>query len=477
MILKKILLRILIFVFFVSMLFSCRKEPALLDKTSMLSFSSDSVLFDTVFTTVGSTTKQLKVYNHSNKKILISSIKLGKGQSSNFKMNINGTPAISLSNIEIAAKDSMYIFIKVTVDPNNQNSPLVISDSIIFETNGKIQDVNLVAWGQDAYYYTPNTFIQGFPAYSIINCNDTWTNDKPHVIYGWAVVDSASTLTMQPGTRVYLHGNAVLWVFKDGTLKINGTNDNPVTIQGDRLEQSYKDVPGQWGKIWLSAGSIDNEINYAIIKNGTIGIQIDTLGNSSNPTLKLNNTIIKNMTVVGIYAQGTSLEAVNSVVANCGQYCVLLNIGGSYDFKQCTFANYWNYSTRGTPSLLLNNWYEDIYHNIQVRPLTKAYFGNCIIYGSNENEITFDHKYGGTFNYKFDNCIFKTYDTLNISSPVYYENVYKNTDPQFNDYAKNDYSLKSNSPAIDKGKDLGIPFDITGTKARSNPPDIGAYEY
>ncbi|MDD5571163.1 MAG: choice-of-anchor Q domain-containing protein [Bacteroidales bacterium] len=472
----KLLFKILIVTLLSLMFFSCRKEPALLDKTSSLSFSSDSVMFDTVFTTVGSTTKQLKVYNKSNKRILISLIKLGKGQSSNFRININGTPAISLSDIEIAAKDSMYIFVKVTVDPNNQNSPLVISDSIIFETNGKIQDVNLIAWGQDAYYHTPNTFIDGFPAFSVISCNAIWTNDKPHVIYGWAVVDSACTLTMQPGTRVYLHGSAVLWVYRDGTLKINGTNDNPVTIQGDRLEQSYKDVPGQWGKIWLSAGSKDNEINYAIIKNGTIGIQIDTLGNSPNPTLKLNNTIIKNMSVVGIYAQGTLLEAVNSVVANCGQYGVLLNIGGSYDFKHCTFANYWNYSTRGTPTLLLNNWYEDINHNIQVRPLTKAYFGNCIIYGNNENEITFDHKYGGTFSYYFDHCIFKTFDTLNVSSPTYYENVYKNSDPQFNDYAKNDYSLKKGSPAIDNGKDLLITKDIID-KVRSIPPDIGAYEY
>jgi len=274
--------------------YSCKKDSIISDSGAKLSFSSSSILFDTVFTTIGSTTRQLKVYNPYNKKIKISSIRLAGGANSFFRMNVDGIASSSVNDIEIEAKDSIFLFIKVTIDPRNSNSPLIVSDSILFVTNGNLQTVKLEAWGQDAYYYTPNHFFPNL-SYSIIPCNDVWTNDKPHVIYGNAVIDSACTLTIKENTRVYLHKDAVLWVYKDGTLKVQGTLGNPVIFQGDRLESYYSDQPGQWGEIWLSAGSKNNEINQAIIKNGYVGIQIDTTAvNPTQPTLTIENTIIKN---------------------------------------------------------------------------------------------------------------------------------------------------------------------------------------
>ena len=479
---KFILLILSVFTF---IQYSCKKDTIISTSSAKLNFSSNSILFDTVFTTIGSTTQQLKVYNPYKQKIKISSIKLAGGTNSNFRINVDGLPGTSFNDIEIEPKDSIFIFVRVTVDPNNSNSPLVISDSILFTTNGNLQKVKLVAWGQDAYYYTPK-YVLTFPdgstlPYSVIHCDAIWENDKPHVIYGYAVVDSGCTLTIKENTNIYFHKDAVLWVYKDGTLKVQGTMGNPVTFQGDRLEQYYSDSPGQWGEIWLSAGSKNNDINYAIIKNANIGLQIDTTAvNPTQPTLSLENTIIKNMSTAGILAQGTWMEAKNCVFANCAQCAIDLNIGGKYDFKHCTIGNYWDYSNRQTASLILNNYYQDINKNVILRNLVQANFGNCIIYGSLNEEILLDKKTGALFNYNFNHCLLKTNLDTNAAFSSNCISCLYNNDPAFIDKNSNNLQLLSTSPAINKGLlniAYYVPFDILHHNRTTNiAPDLGAYE-
>ena len=58
--------------------------------------------------------------------------------------------------------------------------------------------------------------------------------------------------------------------------------------------------------------------------------------------LTIKNSIINNMSGLGILGQGAYIEGENLLVSNAGQYALALNIGGSYDFKHCTFANYYN---------------------------------------------------------------------------------------------------------------------------------------
>ncbi len=459
---------------------SCRKEDDFItDSSAKLSFSADSVLFDTVFTTLGSVTKRLMIYNQNNQSIKISSIRLALGSASMFRINVDGTPSLQIIDVEIAANDSMFIFVKVTVNPLNNDNPLIVNDDIIFETNGNIQKVNLTAWGQDAYYHVPDhtiTFSDGSSLlYSFAGCRNPWPNNKPHVIYGYCVVDSDSTLVIPAGTKIYLAPKAVLWVYEGGTLKVNGSLYNEVKFQGSRLDMPYRDTPGQWGKIWLSAGSKDNEINYAIIRNGSIGLQVDTVVNA-NPTLKLSNTIIENMSVSGIYAQGANIKANNTVVANCGQYGIVLSIGGNYEFLHCTIGNYWNYNLRKTPSVVLSNYYEDANDVIHLRPLENAYFGNCIIYGNNEEELLLDKKANATFNFKFDHCLIRT--ILNTSNAANYVQCKINQDPLFENTAVNNLELKSGSPAIGSGSPtIGalVPVDLNGNTRATNP-NMGAFE-
>lgn len=468
-------------VFIVNLHNSCRKDDIFNDDPSFtLEFSADTILFDTVFTTVGSITKVFKVFNPSDKNVLISSVEIAGRQSSNFRFNIDGQTGVLVTNIEIAPRDSAWVFVEVTVDPNSSLLPVIIEDSLIFIVNGNRQKIQLTAFGQDAYFHYPTVDATStFPAYGTVS--GTWPNDKPHVIYGWSFVPNDSTLTIQSGTRVYMHHNANLVVLEGGSLKIFGSYGNEVHIRGDRLDEYYKDQPGAWGRIWLSAGSINNEINYAVIQNGKVGIHVDTLGASASPTLIMKNTIIKNMSSAGLLAQGSWVEAENCVIANCGEIAIWLNIGGKYSFKHCTIGNYWTFNNRQTPSLILNNYYKDIYSNYQVRELTQSYFGNCIIYGNKEDELALDkYPYGtSVFNATFENCMFRT--ALNLGSePATFISCLKNLDPLFEDTDSMYLNLQNSSPCIDVGSfsaASGILQDIEqDARIQGIAPDMGAYE-
>ncbi len=218
-------------------------------------------------------------------------------------------------------------------------------------------------------------------------------------------------------------------------------------------------------------GSINNEINYAIIRNGNIGIHADTVYNS-NPTVIINNTIIKNMSGIGILGQDAHITANNTVVSECGQYAVACNIGGTYNFTHCTFANYWSQSNRNTPSILLNNYYEGADGEIYSRDLEEANFTNCIIDGYLSTEVSFQENENSKFNYNFDHCLIKLDPTINTDN-AYYINTIINQSPKF--VNNDDFHLTEESPAINTGNSSSEgTFDIE--KKFRNNPDIGAYE-
>jgi hypothetical protein len=470
---------------------SCRKEDDFGTSPSYkLSFSNDTIIFDTVFTTIGSTTRYLKVYNRNSERVNISNIRLAGGSGSNFQINIDGTATTSLNNVELDQGDSLFIFIKVTIDPTNNLSPLIVKDSVIFETNGNIQDIDLVAWGQDAHFFVGNKTIQGlsYPYIIVAGEGETveWTDDKPYVIYGWAVVDSTGVLNIGPGCNIHFHQNSGLWVYRGGTIKVNGLVDSIVTFQGDRLEMQYKELPGQWDRIWINEGSTDNVFNYAVIKNGFIGLQAETRQEDMGNTLILNNTIIKNMSLWGLFTIAYRVTATNSIFANCAENTVFLSVGGVYDFRHCTFANYWNKSVRLDPSFTISNHL--IVQDASGNPVTllgnmNAYFGNCLIYGNLDEEFIAAKLDGAEMNYLFDHCILKT--QTDVTDPENFLNSQKNKDPKFRNVQLNDYRPDTLSPAIDIGSlevittsVTDITYDLDGNSRTSDAgPDLGAYEF
>ncbi len=448
---------ILIFLTFIG--FSCRKKDTIDTSPSLkLTFSADTVLFDTVFTTIGSITQRLLVYNMNDSKVRISSIRLAGGSNSYYKLNIDGSATSSLSDVEIPSHDSLFIFIRVMIDPNNHNTPLVVADSILFTTNGNLQDVKLVAWGQDAYFYKDKT----------LSGTVTFDSLKPHVVYGYLRIDTSGSLTLTKGCRLYFHSKSSLSVSKDATLNVEGTLEHPVLFTGDRLDPFYRDLPGQWDGINLERGSKANRINYAIIKNGSYGLTVDSLSSGNDTVLVLKNTIIQNMASSCLIGYATILSSVNCVIGNCGGTALSLINGGSYTFLHLTLANYWTNSVRVAPSLYISNKSFSMIPNNLVR----AWFGNSILYGSNDNELTLD-SVPAQFNYFFDHCLLKT--TENISQPSHFSGSFINTDPLFIDPVLYNYQLDSLSPARLRGIPMGVDYDIKGV-LRGNPPDLGAYQ-
>ena len=459
---------------------SCEKDPLKDNQPSIaLNFSNDSIVFDTVFTSIGSITKRLKIYNPFNQKITINSIELNKGENSAYRLNIDGEASLRAENIELESKDSLYIFIKVLINPNDINSPFVVDDYIQFTTQGFSQKVSLVAWGQNANYIIANQTIEGLPPFKIIASENEiveWDNTLPYLIYGFAVVDSGAQLQIHEGAKVHFHNGSGLWIYKGASIKVNGSLENPVTFEGDRMDEDYRDIPGQWDRILINEGSIDNEINYAIIKNGFIGIQAETLDEPLGNSLILNNTEISNMSGSGIFSRNYQIHAKNNLVTNCGNHLLALTLGGNYRFIHSTFANYWNHSARQTPSILLNNYYEDEGGNSISRDF-ESFFGNCIIDGQLNEELSIDFDDASNAHFLFDHNSLRT--KIDFENDDRFKHCISNPEFLFMDVYEFDFQLDTLSPAIDKASiqiALEAPFDILG-QPRSQNPDLGVFEF
>lgn len=461
---------------------ACRKDDLVSnDKNLKLTFSADSVIFDTVFSSLGTVTRKLMVYNTSNKRINISNIQLTLGQQSVFRMNVDGIAGLNIQDVDLAPNDSLYVLVKATIDPRDQNNPYVVEDDLVFMTNGNEQRVKLVAWGQDAHYIIADQKVGNFPKFKIVaDSLETvyWTADKPYVVYGYALINSYGTLVIEEGTRIHFHDGSGLWAYVDGVLKVRGTLENPVTFQGDRLDADYRDVPGQWDRIWLMEGraGFNHEIDHAIIRNAFIGVQAESFLRPTSNQLTLSNTVIENNTGMGIFSRLFAIDASNVVVANCGSYAVALTSGGAYRFIHSTLINNWSYGIRNTAALFFNNFILDSLDNPIPVPINLS-FGNSIIYGSNDDEIERELVAGADTTYLFDHCFIKLKDPWK-NQPVF-SSSFINEDPLLEKYPLFDYEPDSLSPVIGKGKPEianDYPLDLRGV-SRIPSADVGALQF
>jgi hypothetical protein len=462
----------LFFSFFVAgfLFFSCEKDNYITNGNAKLSFSLDTLMFDTIFTTIGSTTQSFRVINPNNQSILVSSIKLAGGDKSPYRLNIDGEMKNLVSDVVIPSHDSIYIFVELTVDPNGVNQPMVVKDSVLFMTNNQLQDVNLMAWGQD---FVP---IKG----EVINTS-TWTAEKPYLIYDYAWIDSSQVLTIEPGARIYFHKQAGL--YGKGAIIARGTPEKPITFMGDRLEKLYEDVPDQWHGILLFPNETQSIFENVEIKNANIGLQVGTIEYEGPANVKLHNVKIEHMSWAGIFALKSNIEATNTLVADCGYYCVALLVGGSYEFTHCTVSNYWGgYSNRKTHSVVLSNllWIEGE-NTLYIGDLVKANWNNSIIWGNLNSEIEFGKSEKCAFNFRFDHCLLKLADSVDVSNSDHFISLTKNIDPKFDSIEVYNYVPDSLSPVRDIGARIygeKVPLDLNQVSRLSDAaPDLGAYEY
>lgn len=525
-------MRHLISLFFIALivsLSSCRKDFETVPSSANLGFSKDTVYLDTVFSTIGSSTYTLKVYNRSSDDIRIPKIRLAD-PNSKYRIMVDGLTGEDsdgngfgdgrvFNDVELLAEDSLYIFIETTarITELAQNNPteFLYTDDIIFDASNGSQKVNLVTLIKDAYFLFPKRNAEGVKETLDVGTeadplningfeldhNDPangdeyhFNNTKPYVIYGYAGVKSGETLNIDAGARVYFHAESGIVVQPGATLNIAGTaspDSNPlqneVTFEGDRLEPLYEDVPGQWGTIWLRQGSINNSVKHLTLKNAMVGFLVE------NCKLDIEDSQIYNSANYGILARGAQMENCKNLVINlAGQRALACSLGGSYEFKHCTFNNNWSSSNQLAVSLSNYETYTDENGAEQEvkNNLTKANFYNCIIYGSNNIEFFLDDIEDGTtlFQHDLRYCLFKFRDSgtsLQFNHPEYdfirngENGNTRNKNPEFFDVNLNKLNISDDPEggAYQKGSiDYIVATDVLGHPRTSNPPDLGAYQ-
>ncbi len=448
-------------IFIIISLNACKRDKGIeFNPAYKLSFSTDSILFDTVFTSVGSTFRTLKVFNTAKANIEISEIKLVGGANSQFKININGNAVSSVSKLRVNAKDSIYIFIKALINPNQANAPFIVQDTLEFLSNGNLQKIPVIAYGQNAVYFNNTELTTDY----------TFKKGIPYLIFNQLTIGRNSKANIQPGAKLFFHNGASLTVL--GSLKANGTKQDSINFTSDRLERLYKDEPGQWRGLHFKKTSDDNSLNYCLIKNAVVGIRVDSLSNTAQPKLLLTNTIIKNHTIAGVLGYTATITAINNLIYNCGKYTFLGLYGGDYSFYQNTIVNY-NYNfIRNEPSVAFSDNLEDNTNRFAALNLVMY---NNIIWGSLENELQLNRGGNLAYNILFMKNVIKT-STLQDANN-------SNQDPLFIDSQKENYQLSDNSTALNKGFDLSsnpyfqtfLKTDLKG-KSRTFPSEIGCYE-
>jgi len=448
---------------------SCKKESFITSPDATIYISADTIKYDTVFVTAGSITQSFKIFNTNNQKLLLSQVKLMGGSQSAFNININGIAADQLNNIEIAANDSIYVFVSVTINPNSNNLPFIISDSISVKYNGNEKFVQLQAYGQNAHFLT----------HEIIEGNVTWTNDLPYVILGSLQIDTTATLNINAGCKIYTHADAPILV--DGTMKINGEKNSEVIFNGDRLDADYKDLPASWPGIYFRSTSNNNEMTFAIIKNANQAIVVSAPSINANPKLNIHQCIIDNAFDAGLLIKNSFVNVDNSLISNCGNNINIIN-GGEYQFTNCTAAAYSNlFMLHLNPVLQVNNFsYEN--GNIITNDIS-ATFTNCIFWGDGgiiDDEVMVNKEGNNLFNVIMSNCLYKSANGIN--NAVLNSNII-NEDPIFDsiDVVKNYYDFRIikaiSSPAIDNGGNISFPLDLDNQPRQSGIiTDIGCYE-
>ena len=455
---------------------SCDDEEAYTTSPSaLLEFSADTVRFDTVFTTIGSSTQLFKVYNRGGESLMLPSIRLASGGRSGFRVNVDGMSGTEFADVEVRNGDSLYVFVEVTVDPRNEDNPFLLRDSLQFLLqSGLYQQVQLEAYGQDMIVLRGVSFAT----------DTTLTGERPYVVYDSLCVDSGATLRLSEGVRLHFHSGAFMRV--DGTLKAEGSVERPIVFRGDRLDNLFDYLPydrldNQWGGITLGASSYDNHLNFVDIHSGGWGIRCDSADAALNK-LTIENSVIHNVAGDALSAVNGRLWVGNTELTNAGGHCLRVR-GGDVQVVYSTLANFYPWAYRGAALSLSYEWC----------PLTRADFRSCIITGYSSNELMLwptSAPDSLTFNYRFDHCLLNVpadsiqgdrYVEVRCDSVEHDVSRITNFPLIDTDIFFYDFSLDSLSQAIGAGhRDDALnlyPLDRLGrSRLEDEAPDAGAQE-
>jgi len=478
----------------VAALTGCRDDDFNSEADFRLTFSVDTVFFDTLFTTVGSATRMVKAYNRSDSPVLISRIDLENDPNNSYRLNVDGVPGESFENFRINAGDSLFFFAEVTVDPQGDQLYPFVDGAVRFTLNDNVQRLPMVAWGWDAVFYPrqqDSVVTQGGlpPFYTISDTEGTitWTADRPIVIRNYLVINSGQRLNIEPGTEIFFHQGGGLWVFQDASINAVGTPEEPIRFGGDRLEPFYEEQPGQWDRIWINEGAQTNRFENVVIKNNFIGIQVEPLPFGDNNlslsqnVLRLRNVVIRNNSVASLFTRNYRIDAENLLLSRAGQHTLACQGAGAYRFDNCTFANNWNLDIRQTPSVFFTNIFPVDATTVGVGDVLNSSFRNCIIYGNGFNEFGTDiNDESANVDLTFTHCLFRAEEEViqEIQDNYLSGQNWVGNQPGFVNFSAGDFRLREDAfvrgigtegPGLPNNDLVGFPY--------ANPRAIGALEF
>lgn len=479
-------LRIVTLCLLVCMLMAaCQSEILSDDPKDKLTFSHDTILFDTVFTSMGSSTKRVMVYNPNKNAVLIDRVDIASGRS--FRINLDGENQIeNLRDITLRGGDSLFLFVRADIDPQDSNSPVLVEDTIAFYLNSQAQHIYLQAYGQDV------EIIRGSGG-RLDTTQLRLSGDKPYLIYDTLLV--AGNLTIEQGATIYMHAGAMIYAY--GSVRARGSLEKPIVIRGDRTDMLFDSVPyrvasGQWDGLYFI--HLDGtfrpkyELDYVDILSGSIGVYAYSESATLRPQMTLTNARIHNHSAYGLVLQNVDATVANTEISNCASYCVYL-AGGKHNFVHNTIASYFGfpYTTINIHNNILREDVAAVYINNlskNMAPTTTSFY-NCIIEGARKNNLVLatplSEYYEGRFvgNYMRADSLPASLAANNVyasdSDTVVFRNVYY----RYQEYKYYDFHLDSLSPArgvADSIAAMAFPYDRSGLKRKAHP-DAGCYEF
>ena len=468
---------------------SCVEENVSYDEKLELTFSCDTLVMDTLFAEQQSATGRFMIYNRNTNALNISSIRMAGGKESCFRFNVDGRIAGKgeiLENITIKGRDSLFVFVEVTPPTTDNQSYIILFDSLVFECNNQIKDVKLMAVGSDARLlrskiYTSDAIIDSL---------------RPNLVFDYIYVAEGVKLTITEGAKLYMHGGANIIV--DGELECRGTFEHPIVIRGDRFDcindvdqTPYDQMPNQWGGIYFQNAKSHYVIENTHIRGASVGILL-VGANRSEPVLELRNSIIHNSGTYGVYSQQGSLIVENSEISNCGESCIA-QLGGTIRMAHVTVANYYRYSSRKNASVRILNYVMQNGMRLTF-PVTSAVIENSIIFGGNAEELELgqDTTSLADYNVLITNTLIKgkKLETNNFVDCYWaksqnirnaFDTVFVNT--TINNIAETGY-FNFHLDSLSHARNLAsisvsefYPLDLDGKERNfDGNPDIGAYE-
>lgn len=452
-------------------LVGCENRP-INDPSARLELSMDTLSFDTVFTHEGSATRVVMLRNPHKRAVTIRSVAIGKGEA--FKVNVDGEQNLSkLKNITIAGGDSLFIFVRATIRPEDRNQPLLLEDRVLFEVGDHVEQLVVQAFGWDV------NLIDSL----VVESDLHFTAGKPYLIKNYVAVAPGATLFFDAGAHVYMHDGAQLSC--QGGLIANGQEDQRILIQSDRLDNLFDGIPyvytaGKWDGIYLLNPDTAN-LQYTDIKSGNVGFYLEG-NNQQNVTIE--HCRIHNHSLYGVVLQDVNALIGNTEISNCAQYGAYVS-GGKYEFVHTTLASFFNATAYGIQTVPRVDSISPLYiNNLSKKRPTEVTFLNCVLAGAQKNCLMLATPLPAYYSGVFANNYLQT-DSL--SSNFAHDNVYgQRRDTVFvNAFYGNkdqyyDFRLDSVSKAIGIG-DASVasryPKDLDGKdRLADGKPDAGCYE-